>query len=512
MTARIILGETPDSGVLYLVRGDGAQLALEVDQDWTGVTVTLGWGARGDATATTLDTGTVTVDAGESLVTWALTEEQSTARQLHSHFRVEANGKTIVSGPVFVTDGWVGGAGADGQVIGRVISGPAGSSDPQDIADAVEDYLTTNPPSGVTDHGALTGLGDDDHTQYHNDARGDVRYYTKSQVDASLAGKANTSHGHAIGDVTNLQATLDGKAATSHTHAPSDVTGTAVIDSDPRLSNARTPTAHSHVIADTTGLQTALDGKAASSHTHTLAQVTDAGGAASLNVGTTAGTVAAGDHTHELDDLDATGATDGHVLTADGAGGAAWEAPAGGGSTVVGPRINSTQYVNPESVATTQGVANGSLHLIPIRTHAPQQWSKIRSSITTAGTGTLRLGIYGTDASGNPGDLIVDAGTRPATSTGVADVTFSPIALDPGWYWLACLVEGTGITMHVGQNTLQTGAALQAMGHHGLVGIDSGTYYLSGIIASGVASGALPATAPSAGWNRFVAFLALGAA
>jgi hypothetical protein len=29
---------------------------------------------------------------------------------------------------------------------------------------------------GVTDHGALTGLGDDDHTQYHNDTRGDARY------------------------------------------------------------------------------------------------------------------------------------------------------------------------------------------------------------------------------------------------------------------------------------------------------------------------------------------------
>jgi hypothetical protein len=30
--------------------------------------------------------------------------------------------------------------------------------------------------SGVTDHGALTGLTDDDHTQYHNDSRGDARY------------------------------------------------------------------------------------------------------------------------------------------------------------------------------------------------------------------------------------------------------------------------------------------------------------------------------------------------
>jgi hypothetical protein len=29
---------------------------------------------------------------------------------------------------------------------------------------------------GVTDHGALTGLSDDDHTQYHNNLRGDARY------------------------------------------------------------------------------------------------------------------------------------------------------------------------------------------------------------------------------------------------------------------------------------------------------------------------------------------------
>lgn len=55
--------------------------------------------------------------------------------------------------------------------------------------------------SGVTDHGALTGLADDDHTQYHNDARGDARY-------------AQISHSHAVVDVTGLQAQLDEKQAT----------------------------------------------------------------------------------------------------------------------------------------------------------------------------------------------------------------------------------------------------------------------------------------------------------
>jgi hypothetical protein len=39
--------------------------------------------------------------------------------------------------------------------------------------------------SGVTDHGELTGLADDDHTQYHNNARGDARYIQASLFDAN---------------------------------------------------------------------------------------------------------------------------------------------------------------------------------------------------------------------------------------------------------------------------------------------------------------------------------------
>lgn len=46
---------------------------------------------------------------------------------------------------------------------------------------------------GVTDHGALTGLGDDDHLQYLTNGRGDARYYTKAQIDTSLSAKANTT-------------------------------------------------------------------------------------------------------------------------------------------------------------------------------------------------------------------------------------------------------------------------------------------------------------------------------
>lgn len=43
--------------------------------------------------------------------------------------------------------------------------------------------------AGPSDHGLLSGLLDDDHSQYHDDTRGDVRYYTKTQANALLAAK-----------------------------------------------------------------------------------------------------------------------------------------------------------------------------------------------------------------------------------------------------------------------------------------------------------------------------------
>ena len=47
-------------------------------------------------------------------------------------------------------------------------------------------------PGVITDHGSLTGLTDDDHTQYLNNTRGDARYYQKAEVDTALGNKQNT--------------------------------------------------------------------------------------------------------------------------------------------------------------------------------------------------------------------------------------------------------------------------------------------------------------------------------
>lgn len=44
---------------------------------------------------------------------------------------------------------------------------------------------------GVTDHGGLSGLGDDDHAQYFNQARGDARYL-QTEVDGSITNELQT--------------------------------------------------------------------------------------------------------------------------------------------------------------------------------------------------------------------------------------------------------------------------------------------------------------------------------
>lgn len=56
----------------------------------------------------------------------------------------------------------------------------------------------------ITDHGLLTGLSDDDHTQYHNDTRGDARYYTQDQVLSFNGGNMILNGSGFLGNNTNF--------------------------------------------------------------------------------------------------------------------------------------------------------------------------------------------------------------------------------------------------------------------------------------------------------------------
>lgn len=92
-----------------------------------------------------------------------------------------------------------GGTGPQGPV------GPQGPTGPQGPAGAAG-------APGTTDHGAQFGLGDDDHTQYHNDARGDARYSLLAHTHAGVYEPA---------DATILKDADIGVsvAAQGHTHA-----------------------------------------------------------------------------------------------------------------------------------------------------------------------------------------------------------------------------------------------------------------------------------------------------
>lgn len=199
---------------------------------------------------------------------------------------------------------------------------------------------------GVTDHGALTGLADDDHSQYHNDARGDARYYTQSQVTTLLANYYTSAQVDTLlssyYDSSEVDALLATKAAASHTHTLSDVTdagtsaalnvpatgdaaaGEVVKGNDTRLADSRTPT----------------------SHTHTLSEITDAGTAAASATGDFAtaaqgakadsalqpASIASGTITARTGAIDFSGGSDGDVLTVQADGSLAPETPAAGGA------------------------------------------------------------------------------------------------------------------------------------------------------------------------------------
>lgn len=130
------------------------------------------------------------------------------------------------------------------------------------------------------------------------------------------------THTHAETDVTNLVTDLAGKASSAHTHSyastthasthvaagsdplsgisPSQITGTAVITTDSRLSDSRTPTSHTHAETDVTSLVTDLAGKASTSHTHSYASVgaTTPSSVTSANSGGASAEAARVDHTH----------------------------------------------------------------------------------------------------------------------------------------------------------------------------------------------------------------------
>ena len=170
------------------------------------------------------------------------------------------------------------------------------------------------PLAGGTLTGPLTLSGN---------ASSNLHAVPKQQLDTGLAAKADSTHGHAISDVTGLQTALDGKQASgsyanaTHTHAISDVTNLQTS------LDAKAASTHAHAISDVTGLQTVLDGKqaagsyAAATHSHAISDVT--GLQTALDGKQAAGSYASATHSHAISDVtDLQTALDGKLATSGG--------------------------------------------------------------------------------------------------------------------------------------------------------------------------------------------------
>lgn len=309
-------------------------------------------------------------------------------------------------------------------------------------------------PGGTSDHGALAGLADDDHPQYHNDARGDARYAPLAHDHAAdyeaigTAAGAVSAHAaapsaHPIGGVDGLAAALAllaPLASPALTGTPTAPTATAGTASTQLATTAFVAAAIAALLNSAPGALDTLDELAAAlgddpnfattvtnalagklAKASNLSDLTDAaaartnlgagavgaavfqaataaairtllelGGAALLNVGTGAGTAAAGDHlhtgvyaaaahNHALGDITQSGATSGQVATWNGS---AWvpQTPSGANPGGSGSEM---QY---RSGASSFGGAAG--------TH----WD-VATGRLSIGAGTIPAGMLHTQAS-----------------------------------------------------------------------------------------------------------------
>lgn len=130
------------------------------------------------------------------------------------------------------TDGGEHPAGSTVNV--RMLPGPDGVVTPPLVAldtlidQSVGEYLTAHPPTAVTDHGGLTGLGDDDHPHYLTAARGDLRY--PLLTDARLTNsRTPTAHAasHTAGGSDAL--TLTAAQMSDLTETVQDIVGALIV-------------------------------------------------------------------------------------------------------------------------------------------------------------------------------------------------------------------------------------------------------------------------------------------
>lgn len=344
---------------------------------------------------------------------------------------------------------------------------------------------------GVTDHGALTGLSDDDHSQYHNDTRGDLRYaplakgvtngdsHNHNGGDGAQIAYSSLSGLPTLGTAAATAATDYATAAHNHsgTYEPADATilKQADVDDTP-VNGVTTAPVSSNWAYDHAALATA---HGISSFGATLVDDADASTArTTLGLGTAATTAstdyATTAHNHtgtyvavgaDAADLGSGAATDNYVLTADGAGGAAWEAAAGGDLVDdTSPQLGGNLDLNGKLITGSGGTVTTSQPIIDVS----QTWNA--GAVTFTG---IKANITSTASAA--GSLLLDlqAGGASKLRVGKDGAINGPYAYGP-------LIQSADNTWQV----CNTGAAFPAIQFHSGYGV-----YLSNSLSFGWVSG-----------------------
>jgi hypothetical protein len=136
--------------------------------------------------------------------------------------------------------------------------------------------------------------------------------------------------------------------------------------------------------------------------------------------------------------------SDGEVLTL-ASGLPSWAAASGGLFPIpTRTAINIWQTaptIGKRTASATLSLVAGRIYTCPIIIQRTATANRINVQITSTSATSIRLGIY-EELSGAPGDLLLDAGTVSAASTGNKAITISQ-ELTPGIYFLCLLAEGT---------------------------------------------------------------------